>query len=97
MIESCIFLPKPDKLNVVKARANGAEEWTVKTGKRGSGSPDFRVRLTDSGYLVTLRFHDAGRRPERYCRYLSAQEWREVKRKSSADFARLMASKVEDW
>lgn len=43
-----------------------------------------------------IRFHDdAGKRPERYLCYLSVAEWREVKRKSLADFARMIAGKVE--
>jgi hypothetical protein len=43
-----------------------------------------------------LSFYDSnGARRERYCCYLSAQEWREAKRRSLAEFARLIAGKVE--
>ena len=69
----------------------------MKTGKRGEKKDDFRARLADSGFRVVLSFYDAnGDRRERYCCYLSAQEWKQAKRRSLADFARLMAGKVEN-
>lgn len=84
------------KLQVVKSRERGQETWTIKTGKRGEKKPEFRVRLTDSGYRVMLRFYsDDGRRPERYCCYLSVSEWKEAKRQDLAGFAGLIAGKVE--
>ena len=86
---------KPGKLQAIKTRDKDAETWTVKTGRRGEKMPEFRVRLTDSGYRVMSRFHESGKRPERYCCYLSVGEWREAKRRSLADFARLIAGKVE--
>jgi hypothetical protein len=87
---------KPGKLQVVKSRQDGQECWTIKTGKRGEKKPEFRIRLTDSGYRVMFRFHDdAGKRPERYLCYLSVGEWREAKRKSLAAFVRIVSAKVE--
>jgi hypothetical protein len=72
--------PKPDKLNVTKSRSKDGVEWTIKTGRRGEGKPDFRVRPTDSTrHRVMFRFYDeAGRRRERYSCYLSKAEWRAV-------------------
>lgn len=88
--------PKADKLQVTKTRNKGQECWTIKTGKRGEKKADFRVRLADSGFRVVLSFYDTnGARKERYCCYLSADEWREAKRKSLAAFARMIAGKVE--
>jgi hypothetical protein len=88
--------PKTDKLNVTKTRQAGQECWTIKTGKRGEKKADFRVRLADSGFRVVLSFYDTnGARKERYCCYLSADEWRDAKRKSLATFARLIAGKVD--
>jgi len=89
--------PKPDKLNVTKSRSKDGVEWTIKTGRRGEGKPDFRVRPTDStGHRVMFRFYDeAGRRRERYSCYLSKAEWRAVQRGSLAKFVALVAGKVE--
>src|SRR5262245_14931993 len=86
---------KPGKLQAVKTRDKDAETWTIKTGQRGEKKPEFRVRLTDSGYRVMFRFHDRGKRPERYCCYLSVAEWKEAKSRSLADFVHLVAGKVE--
>lgn len=87
---------KAEKLNVTKTREKGQECRTVKTGKRGEKKADFRVRLADSGFRIVLSFYDTnGARKERYCRYLSADEWREAKRKSLATFARMITGKVE--
>jgi len=86
---------KTERLNVTKSRSAGQECWTIKTGKRGEKQADFRVRLADSGFRVVLSFYDdSGIRRERYCCYLSAQEWREAKRKSLADFVGLIWGKV---
>ena len=83
-------------MQVVKTREKGQECWTVKTGRRGEKKPEFRIRLTDSGYRVMFRFYDeAGKRPERYCCYLSVREWRQAQRQSLAKFVRLIAGKVE--
>jgi len=87
---------KTERLNVTKSRSAGQECWTIKTGKRGEKQADFRVRLADSGFRVVLSFYDDSNvRRERYCCYLSADEWRESKRKSLTDFARLIADKVD--
>jgi hypothetical protein len=87
---------KTDKLRVTKTRQAGQECWTVKTGKRGEKKADFRVRLADSGFRVVISFYDSnGARRERYCCYLSAQEWREARRKSLPDFVRIVSGKVE--
>ena len=87
---------KTEKLQVIKTREKGQECWTVKTGRRGEKKPEFRIRLTDSGYRVMFRYYDeAGKRPERYCCYLSVREWRQAERQSLAKFVRLIAGKVE--
>jgi hypothetical protein len=84
------------KLKITKTRQAGQECWTIKTGKRGEKRDDFRVRLADSGFRVVLSFYDTnGVRRERYCCYLSAQEWREAKRKSLTSFVHLIVSKVD--
>lgn len=87
---------KADKLPVTKTQQADQECWTVKTGKRGEKKDDFRIRLADSGFRVVLRFHDENdARRERYCCYLSAKEWRDVRRKSLAAFVQIVAAKVE--
>lgn len=87
---------KVGKLHVVKTQEKGRECWTVKTGKRGEKKPDFRIRLTDSGYRVMFRYYDeAGKRPERYCCYLSVREWKQAQSQSLANFVRLIAGKFE--
>lgn len=83
-------------MEVTKTRNKGQECWTVKTGKRGEKKADFRVRLADSGFRVVISFYDTnGARKERYCCYLSADEWRAAKRGSLARFAGLIAGKLE--
>ena len=87
---------KAEKLQVTKTRQAGQECWTVKTGKRGEKKADFRVRLADSGFRVVLSFYDdSGARRERYCCYLSAQEWLAAKRGSLATFVAMVSGKVE--
>lgn len=82
---------KAGKLPVVKTRGN-RESWTVAADAQTS----FRIRLTESGFAVVLRWREPdGKRPERYCCYLSKGEWAKAKKGSLSDFARLVAGKIE--
>lgn len=84
-------MSKAGKLPVAKTRGN-QESWTVAADAQTS----FRIRLTESGFGVVLRWREPdGKRPERYCCYLSKSEWAKAKKGSLADFAQLVAGKIE--
>jgi len=88
-VSSVKSTPKVAKLEVTKS---GRDCWTVKRGRLGV----FRVRNADTGFRVLICFRDeSGSRRERYCCYLSAEEWLAAKQGSLAAFARLITGKVE--
>lgn len=89
--KSLISASKAGKLPVAKSRGR-AESWTVAIDRQTA----FRIRLTESGYAVVLRWtEENGRRPEKYCCYLSRSEWAAAKRKDLRAFAALVAEKIE--
>ncbi len=84
-------MSKPGKLPVAKSRGN-RESWTVVADAQTS----FRIRLTESGFGVVLRWREPdGKRPERYCCYLSKSEWAQAKKGSLSSFAQIVADKIK--
>ncbi|HMV82987.1 MAG TPA: hypothetical protein PLD20_17635 [Blastocatellia bacterium] len=86
----------------IKTSGKGKQEsWTVTTTTKpltkGSKQPSFRVRVSDVGFRVCLVFYDdEGLRRERYLCYLSATEWKNVKRGSLANFTKVIADKLTE-
>jgi len=86
-----IPVSKGRKLNLSPSRGK-QESWTVTADEKNT----FRIRLTESGYAVVLRWTETdGKRPERYCCYLSKSEWAKAKRGSLESLAALIGQKVE--
>lgn len=86
---------KADKLQIIEAKGSGQVSWTIKDGGKASKS-SFRVRVSDAGFVVLLRFQgEGGKRRERYCCYLSSIEWKAAKKGSPQDFIRLICDKIE--
>lgn len=86
----------------IKQNGKGKQEsWTVATSTKpatkGSKQTSFRVRVSDVGFRVCLVFYDDdGLRRERYLCYLSATEWKAVKRGSLANFTKVIADKLSE-
>src|SRR5262245_3540907 len=69
---------KAGKLKLAESGGGARKSWTIPTG-RESGEA-LRVRRSDAGYAVSLRFRDRGEElREPYLCYLTASEWREAK------------------
>ncbi|NOT62800.1 MAG: hypothetical protein HOP19_21535 [Acidobacteria bacterium] len=80
------------KLQVSKSRGQ-QESFTV----TADDSHTFRIRLTESGYAVVLRWKDAeGKRPERYLCYFSKAEWKKAQRDSLSAFVALVLIKLNE-
>ncbi|HMV46601.1 MAG TPA: hypothetical protein PKD31_02435 [Blastocatellia bacterium] len=94
--------PPPSARLQIKTSGKGKQEsWTVTTTTKpltkGSKQPSFRVRVSDVGFRVCLVFYDdEGLRRERYLCYLSATEWKNVKRGSLANFTKVIADKLTE-
>jgi hypothetical protein len=87
------------KLEIKKSGDRGREVWTVnasgKTGRKGFRRAVFRIRKETTGYRVHFRYWNGNSYSEPYCCYLSAQEWRDGKKGTLADFISLMMFKLE--
>lgn len=80
------------KLQVSKARGQ-QESFTV----TADAAHTFRIRLTESGYAVVLRWKESdGKRPERYLCYLSKTEWKKAQRGSLSAFVALVLAKLDE-
>ena len=68
---------------------------TAKPLTKGSKQTSFRIRVSDVGFRVCLVFYDdEDKRRERYLCYLSATEWKEVKRGSLSSFVQVVFEKL---
>jgi hypothetical protein len=79
------------RLSIAETTYRGKKAWRVSLGKRGRNLISFRIRPINSGFVVTWRTGKA----EPYMCYLSAAEWGTAKKGSSANFARLIVSKLD--
>lgn len=92
---------KSSRLRIRATRKSSQESWTVATSTKlptkGSKQISFRVRVSDVGYRVCLVYYDEqGKRREPYLCYLSANEWKQAKRSSLPDFAKLVTNKLTE-
>jgi hypothetical protein len=85
---------KAGKLRLAESGGGARKSWTIPTG-RESGEA-LRVRRSDAGYTVSLRFRD-GRDElrEPYLCYLTASEWREAKQGSLDQMVRRISEKMK--
>lgn len=87
------------RLQVTSSGKGKQESWTVTTTAKpltkGSKQTSFRIRVSDVGFRVCLVFYDdEDKRRERYLCYLSATEWKEVKRGSLSSFVQVVFEKL---
>jgi hypothetical protein len=84
---------KAGKLRLSESGGGGRKSWTIRTS-RESGEA-LRVRRSDAGYAVSLRFRDQSEElREPYLCYLTASEWGEAKQGSLAQMAGLISEKM---
>lgn len=84
---------KAGKLRLSESGGGGRKSWTIRTS-RESGEA-LRVRRSDAGYAVSLRFRDQSEElREPYLCYLTADEWGEAKQGSLAQMASLISEKM---
>jgi hypothetical protein len=84
---------KAVKLRLAESGAGARKSWTIPTG-RESGEA-LRVRRSDAGYAVSLRFRDRGEElREPYLCYLTASEWSEAKQGSLDQMVRRISEKM---
>lgn len=93
--------PASARLQIKSSGKGKQESWTVTTTTKpltkGSKQTSFRVRVSDVGFRVCLVYYDdEGTRRERYLCYLSATEWKAVKRGSLANFTKVIADKLTE-
>jgi hypothetical protein len=85
---------KAGKLRLAESGAGARKSWTIPTG-RESGEA-LRVRRSDAGYAVSLRFRDRGDElREPYLCYLTAAEWSEAKQGSLDQMVRRISEKMK--
>jgi hypothetical protein len=83
----------PGKLKLSESGGGGRKSWTIRTS-RESGEA-LRVRRSDAGYAVSLRFRDQSEEfREPYLCYLTASEWSEAKQGSLEQMARRIGEKM---
>jgi hypothetical protein len=85
---------KAGKLRLAESGGGARKSWTIPTG-RESGEA-LRVRRSDAGYAVSLRFRDRGDElREPYLCYLTAREWSEAKQGSLDQMVRRISEKMK--
>jgi hypothetical protein len=85
---------KAGKLRLAESGGGARKSWTIPTG-RESGEA-LRVRRSDAGYAVSLRFRDQGEEwREPYLCYLTAAEWSEAKQGSLDQIVRRISEKMK--
>lgn len=84
---------KAGKLKLSESGATGRKSWTIPTfGRSGEA---LRVRRSDAGYAVSLRFRDGSDElREPYLCYLTAREWGEARQGSLAQMVGLIGEKM---
>ncbi len=81
------------ELKLSESGAGARKSWTIRTS-RESGEA-LRVRRSDAGYAVSLRFRDqSDEMREPYLCYLTASEWGEAKQGSVNQIVRLVGEKM---
>lgn len=84
---------KAGKSRLSESRAGGRKSWTIRTG--GVADEVLRVRRSDAGYAVTLRYRDGSEElREPYLCYLTASEWSEARQGSLGQMARIVGEKM---
>jgi hypothetical protein len=84
---------KAGKLKLAESGGGARKSWTIPTGREPGEA--LRVRRSDAGYAVTLRFRDRGEElREPYLCYLTAVEWREAKQGSLDQMVRRISEKM---
>jgi hypothetical protein len=83
----------PGKLKLSESGGGGRKSWTIRTS-RESGEA-LRVRRSDAGYAVSLRFRDqSDELREPYLCYLTASEWGEARQGSLSQIVSLVGEKM---
>ncbi len=84
---------KAGKLKLAESRAGARKSWTIRTSLESGEA--IRVRRSDAGYAVTLRFRDGSKElREPYLCYLTASEWSEARQGSIEQMTRLVSEKM---
>jgi hypothetical protein len=84
---------KTGKLRLSESGGGGRKSWTIRTS-RESGEA-LRVRRSDAGYAVSLRFRDQSEElREPYLCYLTASEWGEARQGSLSQIVSLVGEKM---
>lgn len=84
---------KAGKLKLSESGAGGRKSWTIRTSRQSGEA--LRVRRSDAGYAVTLRFRDQSEElREPYLCYLTADEWGEARQGSLSQIVSLVGEKM---
>jgi hypothetical protein len=84
---------KAGKLKLAESGGGARKSWTIPTGQESGEA--LRVRRSDAGYAVSLRFRDRGEElREPYLCYLTASEWSEAKQGSLDQMVRRISEKM---
>jgi hypothetical protein len=85
---------KAVKLRLAESGGGARKSWTIPTGRKSGEA--LRVRRSDAGYAVSLRFRDRGDElREPYLCYLTAAEWSEAKQGSPDQMVRRISEKMK--
>jgi hypothetical protein len=84
---------KAGKLKLAESLAGARKSWTIPTSRQSGEA--LRVRRSDAGYAVSLRFRDqSDELREPYLCYLTADEWGEARRGSVNQIVGLVGEKM---
>jgi len=84
---------KAGKLKLAESGGGARKSWTIPTGQESGEA--LRVRRSDAGYAVSLRFRDRGEElREPYLCYMTASEWSEAKQGSLDQMVRRISEKM---
>jgi hypothetical protein len=85
--------PRAGKLKLTQSGGEARKSWTIRTSRQSGEA--LRVRRSDAGYAVSLRFRDGSEElREPYLCYLTASEWGEARRGSLDQIVGLVGEKM---
>jgi len=85
--------PRAGKLKLSQSGGEARKSWTIRSGLESGEA--LRVRRSDAGYAVSLRFRDGSDElREPYLCYLTASEWGEAKQGSLDQIVGLVSEKM---
>jgi hypothetical protein len=82
-----------EKLKLSESGSGAQKSWTIRRSRESREA--LRVRRSDAGFAVTLRFRDrSDELREPYLCYLTASEWGEARQGSISQIVRLVSEKM---